>query len=831
MNTAPQMDATFLNQRRDAIRRHPTQGGIDYVDVKKSASDEWELWLYFVPAAEGITDKNVTPESMTTDNIRITDAMGIADPSIQIVEPIDLNPQDDEDNTVDNAVRIQVREEEQTALSSGDSPTYTLQLVDLPNLDPFFAQVSFSLQVDEPSRVDCRLSLEAEPEAAPVPEINYLAKDYSTFHKLMLDRLSVVMPEWQERNPADMGMALVEVLAHAADYLSYYQDAVATEAYLGTARQRISVRRHARLLDYLMHEGCNTRAWVEIQVSADVSLSEGTQLMTRISGQDPRISPQVGRTPDAFGATYNQVSGETPQVFETMHAATLAPAHNEIHFYTWGASQFTLPEGATRTALRKNGVDSEIGVQPGDVLIFEEVISPETGVAAGANPAHRHAVRLTDATSAVDAIGGALHRETSESIPIVEIAWDAADALSFDMCVSTIVDGANVENVSVARGNIVLADHGQTITDESLSPATVSENGGYRPRLNRANLTHRVSYDDELAQAQSAAAAMTQSLDEALPVITLAEADEIWTPQKDLLNSDRFAREFVVEIDSDGVAYLRFGDGEHGKQPAAGTELRATYRIGNGTAGNVGSEAIAHLVTDEIGIIKVRNPIPAPGGVEPESIARVRSDAPQALRNQERAVTEADYASIASRHPEVRRVAATLQWTGSWYTVFVTVDRVDNQPVDDAFKAELREFLDRFRLAGYDLEIRPPALVSLDIALTVHVGPDHFRSTVRGALDETFSDVDLPDGRRGFFHPDNFNFGQSVYLSQLVATAMEAPGVAWIETTRFQRRRQPARGELDSGEIPIASLEIARLHNDPDAPENGIIMFNLEGGQ
>ena len=63
----------------------------------------------------------------------------------------------------------------------------------------------------------------------------------------------------------DIGVALVEVLAYVGDYLSYYQDAVATEAYLDTARQRISVRRHARLVDYRMHEGCNARAWVTVE--------------------------------------------------------------------------------------------------------------------------------------------------------------------------------------------------------------------------------------------------------------------------------------------------------------------------------------------------------------------------------------------------------------------------------------------------------------------------------------------------------------------------------------------------------------------------------------
>ena len=70
------------------------------------------------------------------------------------------------------------------------------------------------------------------------------------------------MPDWRERHVPDLGIALVELLAYVGDHLSYYQDAVATEAYLDTARQRISVRRHARLVDYPMHEGCNARAWV-----------------------------------------------------------------------------------------------------------------------------------------------------------------------------------------------------------------------------------------------------------------------------------------------------------------------------------------------------------------------------------------------------------------------------------------------------------------------------------------------------------------------------------------------------------------------------------------
>jgi predicted phage baseplate assembly protein len=136
------------------------------------------------------------------------------------------------------------------------------------------------------------------PEPAPV--IDYLAKDYASFRRVMLDRMSALMPQWKERSPADLGVMLVEALAYTADQLSYQQDAVATEAYLGTARRRVSVRRHARLMDYYMSEGCNARTWVHVQVSADVvrvdpanpAIPIGTKLTTRIPGNS-RSSPTI----------------------------------------------------------------------------------------------------------------------------------------------------------------------------------------------------------------------------------------------------------------------------------------------------------------------------------------------------------------------------------------------------------------------------------------------------------------------------------------------------------------------------------------------------------
>ena len=173
----------------------------------------------------------------------------------------------------------------------GDFSIYTLRLVQdaqhpepPPGYDPILSEVNFSFKVECPSDFDCQTKCVCPPTLRTEPDINYLAKDYASFRQLMLDRIALLSPQWTERNAADMGVALVEVLAFVGDYLSYQQDAVATEAYLGTARRRISTR-HALLVDYVMDEGCNARAWVHIEVDADTGpLPKGTRVFTRILG-------------------------------------------------------------------------------------------------------------------------------------------------------------------------------------------------------------------------------------------------------------------------------------------------------------------------------------------------------------------------------------------------------------------------------------------------------------------------------------------------------------------------------------------------------------------
>lgn len=142
------------------------------------------------------------------------------------------------------------------------------------------------------------------------------------------------MPDWRERHVPDLGVTLVELLAHAADQLSAYQDAVATEAYLDTARTRISVRRHARLVDYRLHEGCNARAWLALSCEVDTELPVDAYFIT---AHDDIASVANGAT--CRETDLARIRTDAYEVFEQalvpLAPTPLIAAHSRLEFYTW----------------------------------------------------------------------------------------------------------------------------------------------------------------------------------------------------------------------------------------------------------------------------------------------------------------------------------------------------------------------------------------------------------------------------------------------------------------------------------------------------------------
>jgi hypothetical protein len=822
------------DDRRDAVRSITGRNGLDYVEVM---DDQVTLYVYFLgKLPPELSEKKPS----LAQNFQISGGRRITD--IQVVS---VDPVVDPDPEKDDYLVLKVNQ-------YGDSSTYTLQLTGVENLDPRYDRVRFSFKVNCPSDLDCAASCNCQPPALEEPSINYLAKDYGSFVQLILDRMALLLPGWTERHAPDIGMALVEVLAYTGDYLSYHQDAVATEAYLGTARQRISVRRHTRLVDYTLHEGCNARAWMCVNVSEDIAIAQSA--VSFITGMNDALA---ARTNILSWDSLVGVPSTSYEVFEPMGATGdgelhFVAAQNEIHFYTWGERECCLKRGSTSATLYDP--QGTLQLKPGDVLIFEEVTSPTTGLSFDADPQRRCAVRLTSVTPTEDPV---YPDATGKPATLLEIEWGNADALPTPFCISAIGPAPScsyIDNVSVVRGNVVLVDHGQTQPLEDLGqvptlttqakcdcagePSEVQILAGrFAPRLANSPVTYREALPTDVPSLASAGVLIAQDERQAVPQITLSSTPaQNWTAKCDLLESSPNDYDFVVEVDSHGVAHLRFGDGELGFQPPAGMSFGAVYRTGNGTAGNVGAEAISRLVLKGLTLdgitITVRNPMPAVGGTDPESVTEAKMLAPTAFRQVlKRAITAQDYETLAEQNAKLQRASAALVWTGSWYEADVAVDPLGSETPTPALLKQIKTSLEAYRRIGHDLAVTAARYVPVDLELDVCVMPDCQRAHVKAALLAVFGNRKLPGGKLGFFHPDNLTFGEPIYVSRIVAAGQVVPGVECVTVTALHRLFEAPNHELQNGVLPLANDEVAQLDNDPNFPEHGVLKIVVRGGR
>ena len=220
---------------------------------------------------------------------------------------------------------------------------------------------------------------------------------------------------------------------------------------------------------------------------------------------------------------------------------------------------------------------------------------------------------------------------------------------------------------------------------------------------------------DDVAPGEAPSQSRLRDLERAIRRILRA-----WEPRADLLASGPDDVHLTVECDDDGQATIRFGDGELGVAPAVGEVLFARYRTGGGLRGNVGAEAISHIVLRSGGLdgvdIGVRNPLPARGGTAPETVDHARRHAPFASgRILERAITADDYAALARRDfaRDVQGATAVLDWTGSWFEASVALDQRGRTNASDDLCDAVETRLERYRRIGHDLAVGPAAVVPI----------------------------------------------------------------------------------------------------------------------
>ena len=723
-----------------------------------------------------------------------------------------------------------------TVAPIGDYSTYRLE-IQHASIDPFFAGLPFKFR---PGcfRSDCDTAGAAGRPAPTAPAIDYLAKDYDSFRHVLITAMAERVPGWRVTSEADLDQVLIDLFAAAADELSDFQDRVMGEAYLETARKRVSLARHARLVDYHVHQGNQASTWMVVLVAAaQAPFSLEAQELVVWAGHAGAPADQA-----VFATRERRLAPADKVLFD--------PLLNVFGLYTWQDARPALRAGSTSADIISSvagagQVEAERVrdlVRGGQLrrLVLEEKLNPLTGRQAGRDPRKRQLLTLTgEARALADPVTGRW---------LTRVEWASRDALRADYSFTTTCPRTGrVAGVSAFHGNVAMVHQGRPMTATFVPPGTDLELDG--PEAKHRHFVDGARYGQPrgvrcelpvtplayLPTAPGGELAPRSTLD--VKVVVGGNTDP-WEEVISLVHSDDSAEEgdhFVVETDELRRSTLRFGDGVNGRRLPEDATVVCDYQVGEGVGGNVGAGSLTHArppAGAPLAIAEVWNPFDVTDAREPEPVEKVLRNAPEAYRTRQlRAVTLADYERRAEAVDGVSRAVAQYAWTGSWRTVRIVLDPVGSTVLDAPLLARVAEHLQAVRLLGEDLELRPPRFVGLSIDVKLCLHPDFWPQDVRFAVEQELSDGWTSDGRRGFFHPDEWTFGQALHRSALAGRIHAVTGVEHITAIALRRLGTATPGTPAGDTLSVRFDEIVLVRNDPDHRELGTIDVACTGGR
>lgn len=789
-----------------------TLNGIDFVEVV-DGSDQKTLRVHFLSS----TKINVQPISAS-----VIGGDTIPTVKIGVITPGDWS-EDPEGRPL-----LDLHTER-----AGDFSFYTLALTN-SMLDPYYSTSKFTFKATCPSDLDCQPpAAVCLPGASEAPPIDYLAKDFASFRKALLEFSALRYPDWRERSEADFGVMFAELLSAQADELSYYQDRIAAEATIETATERRSLTRLARLVDYEPRPATSSETLVQFTMPIGVVGPIPPGLVISANG------------PDGTDLDFETGTGlsdlETYPVDIRWNPGALQP-------YWWDDSQQCLRAGSTEAWILGTGY----GFAVGQALVIETV-TPDSG-----EPPLREVIHLKPSRANLadfaDKEFDPVFVDHGNPTAVTHIRWGSEESLRHDHDLSITTFGANVVPATQGRRRT------ETFAIESVPPgisgATVAvrRTGPRAPGAPPALVDRYPLHDGPLAWLASPSNPAADPVPE-IALLQMPTPPDYrplpWSWRRSLLDCEVFDNGFTVDpaayrviarradrspvfdYDGDSGESIRFGDGIFGERPDSQSVFQVTYRVAAGRTGNVAADAI-NRVQDRPGFtgVSVRNVVPATGGQDPEPAEVVRRLAPERFRAEQlRAVLPSDYVSAAKTLSWVAAAGADVRWTGSWLTIFASADPRGSELESSVQRLGLIRLLNRYRMAGTEVYSPLPRFASLDLVLTACAGSDAFAATVEAALVKALGTGNLESGMPAFFAPNQFSFGMPLERSRLEAAAQAVDGVAGVLSIQYRQRGLMAQAAELRSELQVGTDQIIRVDNDPDHPDRGILTVHVEGGR
>ena len=247
--------------------------------------------------------------------------------------------------------------------------------------------------------------------------------------------------------------------------------------------------------------------------------------------------------------------------------------------------------------------------------------------------------------------------------------------------------------------------------------------------------------------------------------------DLLWNQEETLYGATPTDTGYVAQLANDGSTTVLFGDGVEGARlPTGQNNIRAQYRVGLGTAGNLDAGSLTNLLDRPLGVNGVINPVPATGGADAQSIADARTNVPLFALTLGRAVSLEDYRNFSQAFAGIAKAQANWIASGPQRGILVTVAGVNGATVDPSsatyvnLVSALREYGDPF--VPINVQSYNPATFALN--LNVGVAQDADQTVVLPAVESAL---------RRFYSFANRGFGQSVSVDEIDTVVQAVAGV------------------------------------------------------
>lgn len=682
-------------------------------------------------------------------------------------------------------------------------------------IHPFFGHASFDLYIDCP-KDDCRPPQDLRPDQnLAAPTIDLTTKDYRGFLNVAQNWVKSTDPNWSDLSTASTEKMFLELLSHHSEMLSLQQDRTLQEASPETARERISVRRHAEFLGLKLSLGdtATSIATVDLSPGKFGFLPAGSQVVQR--NQNNNITLYFHTNSTSFldsrwnaGLVDSADAGVLKiAAWPDAADAVIPPNTKNLYLFGW-----------------------DLGLSPGQRIF----LSQEQHIHIGTIETVEELKEDGWVASPADASSGI--------VDITAISWKEPTQFEFQPWQNPI------EKPFRIGGNVIDIQHGR------LRKASNFPDGHSIPLSSQRQ--DAIFSKDPVSNSFMLRAIRTPEsnilVNTGKPSVGLKIGSTEWIQQDSLWNSSSFDPHFTTEIDNDGSVWLIFGDGVRGATIDCGMSavipafdagdpdslIELSFYQGNAEEGNIGRFALSDLLPPEfdkaaadtinkLSVLTATNITDGQGGEQVFDLDEARDLIPESIAHPalERCVTNDDYAQAAMQLDDIA-MAVSKPLGGIFNTIVILCAPQTGFYLTEPQKLAVSKHVDALRMTGREHLIRDPDYVPMDIGFLIcpksGSHPENLREAIRQTLVPNFND------KPGFFHFSRFGFGAKISASDLLSEIAKVPGIGAVKLLTFKPLRENGSTQIYDV-IEMGPTEIPIFAGQVSLPELGRLTVRIEG--